>query len=217
MKPEKIMSKPSWKVEKHSAKKRKPMIKTIMSKNGSVRIFKAVTFVDQKNPTTPLEIKIPGPVIKKQQKVSKFTETSSLKVKPKITVSKESLKQEKTVPVRKKTERKRERKFRHVPSPEFSIKGSVCPPTEVARWAPASIDAQTKPYYEAWVDTTLTAISKNSKNDKLFYAKHADLLKTFRKALEQRPVSPELFYENFADENYAGRIKVRQKDSIRKK
>lgn len=194
------------KIERNSTR-RKPMIKTIMSKNGSVRIYKAVTFVDQKHPPTPLEINIPGDSMKKQ-KVSKFTDTSSLKLRTAATVSRASIK-EKPVAVRKKTERKRDRKNRHMPSPDISIRDNISPPTEVARWAPSSIDRYTKPYYEAWVNTTLAAISKSSKKDRLFYEKQRKcILESFQRALQERPISPELFYENFHDEKYTGRIKI---------
>lgn len=202
------------KFEKNSPQKatakRKPMIKTIMSKNGSVRIYKAVTFVDQKrSPPTPLEINIPCDPLKKH-KVSKFTDTNSLKLKSKPTVSRVSVK---PAVVRKKMERKRERKMKHVPSPDLSTGDMRSPPTEVARWAPACIDRHTKPYYEAWVNTTLAAISKCSKKDKLFFEKQRDsILQSFQRAIhEDRPQTPELFYENFADEKYTGRIKIRQR------
>ncbi|CAD0207053.1 unnamed protein product [Chrysodeixis includens] len=192
-----------------TASKRKPMIKTIMSKNGSVRIYKAVTFVDQKrSPPTPLEINIPCDSIKKN-KVSKFTDTSSLKVKTKPTVSRESTK---AAVVRKK-DRRRDRRSRHVPSPDLSTGDMRSPPTEVARWAPACIDRHTKPYYEAWVNTTLAAISKCSKKDKLYFEKQRkSILQSFHRAiLEDRPQTPELFYANFADEKYTGRIKITQR------
>lgn len=83
------------------------------------------------------------------------------------------------------------------------------PPTEVARWAPSSVDKHTKPYYEAWVNTTLAAISKNKNRDKLLNDEKF-MLQSFRKAFE-RPETPELFYSNFADERYTGRIKITQR------
>ncbi|KAH9637570.1 hypothetical protein HF086_014210 [Spodoptera exigua] len=189
---------------------RKPMIKTIMSKNGQVRVFKAVTFVDQVRNPTPLEISIPTDAMKKL-KVTKCTDTSSLKFKTKRNISQTSIKA-KPAPARKKVERKKEKKSLKIAlSPDCS-KEVVSPPTEVARWAPASIDEQTKPYYEAWVNTTLAAISKNTKKDKLFYEKYKEnLLASLKKAQQQRPATPELVYENFSDERYMGRIKVTQR------
>ncbi|XP_021197682.3 uncharacterized protein LOC110381644 [Helicoverpa armigera] len=195
------------KPERNSAKK-KPMIKTIMCKNGSVKIYKAVTFVEPKRKLTPLEIKIPVDGARKQ-KVSKYTDTNSLKFKPRPSSSRCSIK-EKSVPVKKKIDKRRDRKFRYVPSPDGSMKDSQSPPTEVARWAPASIDQQTKPYYEAWVNTTLAAISKNSRNNRQFYEKQREFLLSFQKAFEE-PRTPELVYENFTDEKYTGRIKITQR------
>ncbi|CAH0698298.1 unnamed protein product [Spodoptera exigua] len=187
---------------------RKPMIKTIMSKNGQVRVFKAVTFVDQVRNPTPLEISIPTDAMKKL-KVTKCTDTSSLKFKTKRNISQTSIKA-KPAPARKKVERKKEKKSLKIAlSPDCS-KEVVSPPTEVARWAPASIDEQTKPYYEAWVNTTLAAISKNTKKDKLFYEKYKEnLLASLKKAQQQRPATPELVYENFSDESSAWLFEAR--------
>lgn len=228
VKPDKVLSKPRWKT--NSPKKRKPIIKTVVSKTDSARIFKAVTFVDNVN-STPLEIKIPGEniIIKKQHKVSKYTETTPLKLKPKpnpnlptvrtIKYSKESIKiegKQSAAVVRKKpAERKKCRKFRNL-SPEFT-KAPACPQTEVARWAPASFDSQTQPYYDAWVDTTLTATTKHSKKDKSLYDYQMRLFKSFKRAMEERPESPDLFYDKFADERYAGRIKIKQTERRRGK
>ncbi|KAJ8704967.1 hypothetical protein PYW08_012287 [Mythimna loreyi] len=209
-------------------KKRKPIIRTITSKNGPMRVYKAVHFVDNHS-TTPLEISIPGSIVKKQQKVSKYTETNSLKLKPKVTVSKvssttkqskASVKEEKLTKlaaVRKRAEKRREKNFKRRRSPACSIKELPSPPTEVARWAPASVDPQTMPYYEAWINTTLATISKISKQDKLAYEKQAKLLKSFQKALEERPPTPELYYLKFTDERYTGRIKIRQPNKNQKK
>lgn len=207
IKPEKTSSRNAQSPNKHN---RKPMIKTIMSKNGQVRIFKAVTFVDQVKNPTPLEISIPTDAMKKL-KITKCTDTSSLKYKLKRSPSQTSLK-DRSSPVRKKVERKKEKKpQRYALSPKSS-KMIVSPPTEVARWVPASIDEQTKPYYEAWVNTTLAAISKNTKQDRLFYEKYkASLLASLKKAEQERPQTPELFYENFSDERYTGRIKITQR------
>ncbi|XP_050360268.1 uncharacterized protein LOC126780053 isoform X2 [Nymphalis io] len=81
----------------------------------------------------------------------------------------------------------------------------VSPPTEIAKWAPNSITDHTKPYYEAWINTTLAAMC--SKKDRLYLEKKK-IWKTFQKSLEQRPFSPELVYENYADERFTGKIRV---------
>ncbi|KAG6438516.1 uncharacterized protein LOC115453402 [Manduca sexta] len=179
--------------------RRKPVIKTIMSKNDTMRIFKAVTFVDQKKkPMTPLKINIPNDISKKPKPIETF------KPKVKATVSRVSVKEK---PVMKKTGKCR-RMRRHVTSPDMSVTRRVrSPPTEVAKWAPTSINHHTKPYYEAWVDTTLTAFSKNNK-DQQFLDKQA-IIRSFKRAFEDRPLSPELMYEKLSDEKFTGRIKVR--------
>ncbi|XP_022832329.1 muscle M-line assembly protein unc-89-like [Spodoptera litura] len=207
---EKTSSKNAQSSNKHN---RKPMIKTIMSKNGQVRIFKAVTFVDQVKNPTPLEISIPTDAMKKL-KITKCTDTSSLKLKLKRSPSQTSIK-DRSSPVRKKVERRKEKKPQKCALSPDSSKMIVSPPTEVARWAPASIDEQTKPYYEAWVNTTLAAISKNTKQDKLFYEKYkASLLASLKKAQQERPRTPELVYKNYSDERYTGRIKITQRSTL---
>lgn len=172
---------------------RKPIIKTVTVKNDN-RVYKAVTFVDQKQ-HTPLQINIPNEYKKKAKVVN-------LKVKLKL--SKESIKEK---PVKRV---KKHGKKRRVLSPELFMKGNASPPTEVAKWAPSCINHHTKPYYEAWVDTTLAAISKCSKKDKLYFEKQ-NIIQTFQRALLERPASPDLMYENYNDERYAGKIKVRQR------
>lgn len=80
-------------------------------------------------------------------------------------------------------------------------------PTEVVKWEPSCLTSQTRPYYEAWVDTTLTAFSKYSEQEKCVMEK--DLLKALQHL--KRPVSPELIYERLKDERYTGRIRIRRK------
>lgn len=218
--------------EENSLVKRKPIVKTITSKTGPVRIFKAVTFVDQFNPTTPLEIKIPGRITKKKQKFSKYTETSPLKYKPKTTFSKDSSstkpsisskqsnsqdKLTKLVSIRKRAERRRDSKFQNGRPSTSSFKEPPSPPTEVARWSSASVEPQTIPYYEAWIDTTPAAVSKITKQDKINYEKQVKLLKHFQQALQERPSSPDLFYAKCTDEKYTGRIRIRQSERSRRK
>lgn len=160
--------------------------------------------MDQKKKPTTLQIKIPNVV--KTVKNVKTVETNTVK-RIKTTVSRVSIK-EKTA--RKKTESKKKKASNdYGGSPDLSVR-MRSPPTEVAKWAPSSINRHTKPYYEAWVNTTLAAISKSSRKDKLFLEKQ-NILQSFQRALAERPETPELVYENFTDEKYTGRIKVKQR------
>ncbi|KAL0858517.1 hypothetical protein ABMA27_012379 [Loxostege sticticalis] len=193
-------------INARSAKKdsqRKPIIRTILTKNDTTKIYKAVTFVDQKKNKPTLQIKIPNEIAKNPKHLKSTESMDVKKITP--TLSGVSIK-EKTS--RKKLERKKRGK-RHIGSPPLPTKVHD-PPTEVAKWAPSSINRHTKPYYEAWVSTTLAAISKNSKKDKLFLEKQ-NLLQSFQRTLAERPETPELMYENFTDERYTGRIKVKQR------
>ncbi|KOB70630.1 Fad-dependent amine oxidoreductase [Operophtera brumata] len=104
---------------------------------------------------------------------------------------------------------KKRGKKRRVTSPVLPVKGAS-PPTEVAKWAPSCISHHTKPYYEAWVDTTLAAISSGSNRDKLFFDKQR-FIQSFQRALYERTELPDLTYENCNDERYTGRIKVSQR------
>ncbi|KAJ0184311.1 hypothetical protein K1T71_000734 [Dendrolimus kikuchii] len=175
--------------------KRKPIIKTIKTKNDA-KVYKAVTFVDDKD-TTPLHVNIP----EIKRRVSKII-TESMKARVKNIVSKVSLKEKN---VNRRDSRKRKQN-KHVTSPEASI-GKVSPPTEVAKWAPSCINEHTKPYYEAWVNTTLTAIARDGGNDELMLEKQR-IIESFKRALEDRPKTPELVLLN---EKYTGRITVRQR------
>ncbi|XP_034838816.1 cylicin-1-like [Maniola hyperantus] len=85
--------------------------------------------------------------------------------------------------------------------------GNGSPPTEVAKWAPSSINRHTQPYYEAWVDTTLAAVSRKTKKTQQYY-ENQELVKSFKNILQQRVESPELMYENYFDERYTGKIKI---------
>lgn len=179
-------------VKEAPCSQRKPIIKTLIVKNDN-RVYKAVTFVDQKQ-HMPLQINIPNEYKKKAKDSSKL----------KLKLSKESLKEKPIKRVKKRGKKAR------VLSPELFMKRNASPPTEVAKWAPSCINHHTKPYYEAWVDTTLAAISKCSKKDKLYFEKQ-NIVETFQRALLERSGSPDLVYENYNDERYAGRIKVRQR------
>ncbi|CAG9790608.1 unnamed protein product [Diatraea saccharalis] len=181
---------------------RRPVIKTITSKNDATKIYKAVTFVDRnKQKPTAIQVKLP------EYKTSK-TSNASAAIKK---VSKESILQREVTskPLPPKKTRKKTKLKRLAESPESLVRGGS-PPTEVAKWAPSSINKHTRPYYEAWVSTTLAAISKASKKDKLFLEKQ-HILETFQRALARRPETPDLIHENFNDERYTGRIKVRQR------
>ncbi|XP_075989952.1 uncharacterized protein LOC142985582 [Anticarsia gemmatalis] len=183
------------KTEKDPPVRKRPIIKTIMTKNGSMKVYKAVTFEEKKPQPTPLEINIPTDVVKKN-KPPKFD--SSLKCK--ITVSKASVKVKPDVKVKVS----KDKRNRRMSSPDYSRHS---PPTEVAMWAPSCITKHTKPYYEAWVDTTLTAVSKAPK-EKVLYEN--DYLDTFTSCVE-RPFTPELVYSQYADERYTGKIKITQR------
>ncbi|CAH2064598.1 unnamed protein product, partial [Iphiclides podalirius] len=98
---------------------------------------------------------------------------------------------------------KRRRKPNSSPSP---IKGAIneSQPTEVVKWSPSCLSSQTRPYYEAWVDTSLTAVSRCSERERLRLEREMETLQR-----SWRPVTPELLYERHDDESYTGRIRVR--------
>lgn len=181
--------------------KRKPIIKTITANNDSLRVYKAVTFVDQKK-SKPLEIKIPSEVKKVRSKPKLPKKDAHIQIEP----SKLSV-----VKVAKKRKEPRRRNIKDIlkypTTPAVSSAKILSPETEVAKWS--SSKNHTMPYYEAWVNTTLAAISKYSKKDKLYLEKQ-NLLQTFKRQLQQRQLSPELMYDKFEDERYTGKIKIRQ-------
>lgn len=106
--------------------------------------------------------------------------------------------------------KKKIKRLKRNSSPEMQTGNASPPPTEVARWAPASVNPHTKPYYDAWVNTTLAAISRNAAKDKNFLRKE-NLIRTFQRIIEERPQTPELKYVGFDEEKYAGRITVHHK------
>ncbi|RVE54900.1 hypothetical protein evm_000267 [Chilo suppressalis] len=197
-------------VDKDPTPQRRPVIKTVTSKNDSTKIYKAVTFVERDRlKQTALQVKLPD-----EYNTPKTSDTSATINKKNTEDTVEAKVEAKEVKTRKhlapkKAGRKRSKLKRLSESPESLVRGNS-PQTEVAKWAPASINKHTKPYYEAWVSTTLAAISKASKRDKLFLEKQ-HILQTFQRALATRPETPDLVYENFNDERYTGRIKVRQR------
>ncbi|XP_045526057.1 uncharacterized protein LOC123715193 [Pieris brassicae] len=170
---------------KKSESSRRPVITTIRSKHDT-KVYKAVTFTDLKHrEIRPIEIKIP--IVKRKEKVKSCDKNTN--------VSNSS-----------KEKKKRFRKKRSFLSPVLVKKGES-PPTEVAKWAPSCVNKLAIPYYEAWIDTTLAAISKSSKKDKVL--EKQKLIKSFKKFLE-RPQTPDLIYDHM-DERYTGKIKIKQR------
>ncbi|KPJ12614.1 hypothetical protein RR48_02247 [Papilio machaon] len=160
----------------------KPIIKDTSKSSPKTLSPKTVTFKDQR------------------LKSAKKTENRDNQVK---NVSNLKIKNKTKTPTTTKGQRRRKR---------FSASPVKCvinefPPTEVVKWEPSCLTSQTQPYYEAWVDTTLTAFSKYSDEEK--YIMEKDLLKALQHL--KRPVSPELIYERFKDERYTGRIRIRRK------
>ncbi|XP_026754695.2 homeobox protein 4-like [Galleria mellonella] len=192
------------KPEKVISVQKRPIINTVICKNDATKVYKAVTFAEhrKRQKLQPIQINIPNDASKKSR-----TKIELPKNQTKTTLSRISV-QEKPIS-RKPNHKKRERKFKNAQSPDPSLRNHS-PPTEVAKWAPNCINSHTKQYYEAWVDTTLAAVMKRSEKDKLFLEKQR-FLETFQRALAERPITPDLIYENLTDERYIGRIRVRQK------
>ncbi|KPJ00439.1 hypothetical protein RR46_07029 [Papilio xuthus] len=161
----------------------KPIIKDTTKSTPKTLSPKTVTFKDQRLKSAK----------KTENKDNKMKNISNIKMKNNKTKT----------PTTTKGLRRRKR---------FSASPAKCvinefPPTEVVKWEPSCLTSQTQPYYEAWVDTTLTAFSKYSEHEKSIMEK--DLLKALQHL--KRPVSPELIYERFKDERYTGRIRIRRK------
>ncbi|XP_053622443.1 uncharacterized protein LOC128682017 isoform X3 [Plodia interpunctella] len=159
---------------------RRPIIKTITSKDDKYKVFKAVKFVEKKAQPTQLQITMPT-TIKKPKETKSIATKSSVKEK-----------------------RKKETNAKPILSSDVAVK-IKSPPTEIAKWV--NVD-HAKVYYEAWVDTTLAAISKKVK-EKNFDKKK--LIKTFEKALAERPASPGIDYKLLLDEQYTGKIRVNKR------
>ncbi|CAG5001128.1 unnamed protein product [Parnassius apollo] len=105
----------------------------------------------------------------------------------------------------KTSKRRRKKKNNSQSSNESDI--NEFPPTKVAQWAPSCLTSHTRPYYEAWVDTSVTAVSRCSEKEKLMIEK--ELIKSFQES--KRPVTPEEMYGNFNVEKFMGRIIVRHR------
>ncbi|XP_063631142.1 uncharacterized protein LOC134802414 [Cydia splendana] len=163
--------------EKNNNRKSKPAIKTLTSKMDA-RVHKAVTFVEL-NARKP-QVKIPN-----------YPKPNS---KIPVIVVKNSKTPQST---------KRFRKTVRQASPTFKSAESM--PTEIAKWVPESVDAHTRPYYDAWVSKTATASTK------LLKEANVDRAKLLRRLELEIRRSPELLYRKFAEEEYAGRIRVKRR------
>ncbi|XP_049884449.1 uncharacterized protein LOC126379675 [Pectinophora gossypiella] len=177
---------------------RKPIIKTLVSK-GDCKVYKAVTFVDKKTKSTPLRITMPSSKTQRGDGSRLIgTETpDSTRSKYKVAST-----PEKPVTNRKNKIVKRTRKS----SPELSVRENAKPPlTEVAKWAPLSVNPHTQPYYEAWVNKTPAAMSRDPEEEK-FYLEQQDLLQALQqKAKNKTPSQTTL---SLVDEHYTGKITV---------
>ncbi|XP_045783499.1 E3 ubiquitin-protein ligase BRE1-like isoform X2 [Maniola jurtina] len=148
--------------------------------------------------------KVPTNTLSKTSKIPKIQNNAVMKITRKMRMSQSS---ESRSTVKTKISKTEKRKRLKNKLSHFSlVTGNGSPPTEVAKWAPSSINKHTQPYYEAWVATTLAAVSRNSKKNQQFY-ENQKLEKSFATLL-QRDESPELMYENYLDERYTGKIKI---------
>ncbi|XP_046975984.1 uncharacterized protein LOC124542096 [Vanessa cardui] len=192
-------SKPNVKMDNtsHPANKR-PLIKTITDTNDATKTYKAVTFTERK-PQKAIKIKIPV--------VNNVRKTNIPKLINRHQRNKMDTRNNFDENVNSKRNSKFDKKIKHrreIVSPIRERYG-VSPPTEIAKWAPNTITDHTRPYYEAWINTTLSAIC-NKKDET--YLEKKKIWKTFQKSLEDGSFSPDLIYENFTDERFTGRIRV---------
>ncbi|XP_047542974.1 MATH and LRR domain-containing protein PFE0570w-like [Vanessa atalanta] len=192
-------SKPNIKMDNtsHQINKR-PLIRTITDTHDATKTYKAVTFTERK-PQRAIKIKIPNINNVKKTNIPKLVNRHQRnKIDGKNNVEDNVI---------SKSKSKFDKKIKHrreLVSPVRERNG-VSPPTEIAKWAPNSITDHTRPYYEAWINTTLSAIC--SKKDGLYLDKKK-IWKTFQQTLDERSYSPELIYENFADERFTGKIRI---------
>ncbi|KAG7306681.1 hypothetical protein JYU34_008105 [Plutella xylostella] len=84
------------------------------------------------------------------------------------------------------------------------------PETEVAKWEPSCINRQTKPYYEAWVDKTLTAFYKTKKDDEIDRAKRNILENYQRKLILGKEFENQIKNKDLKDEKFVGKIRVKR-------
>ncbi|XP_004922205.1 uncharacterized protein LOC101735363 [Bombyx mori] len=177
-----------------------PITSTLISDNDRTRIYKVVRFINRKPQKGSIQIDLTS----RAKKTSKYTETERREAKrpPEIASG-----VDKKPDIKNSGSRRRFRR-KQVASPASLRKASFSPPTEVAKWAPTCLNRETKPYYEAWVNTKLAAVSRGCDlNDR----ERTRLMETFRKALECRIDSPELVYEDLTDEKFTGRIRIKCK------
>ncbi|XP_063372007.1 uncharacterized protein LOC134660211 [Cydia amplana] len=151
---------------------------------------------------TKPEIKTIASMDARVYKAVNFVEQNARK--PYVKIPKDPKSKPKNISVkRSKTSQNTKRRRRAVPQPSPSFKSAVSMPTEIAKWVPESVDQHTKPYYDAWVSKTATASTKLEAS-----LEKSKLLKRLELAVKK---SPELMYKKYAEERYAGRIRVRRR------
>lgn len=170
----------------------KPIIKTITSPDS--KVYKEVIFDGKQTQKRALQINLPSQS-KPTEHREKGSNTTINKIKPK----------EIKVKNNKNLYKEKEKRLS---SPEFLKKPS--PKTEIARWGNSSVSSHTKPYYEAWVSTTLAAVSKisNEDKDKMLIEKDK-IIECLQRALAKRTQSPDIAYNILKDQKYVGKIKVK--------
>ncbi|KAL4708899.1 hypothetical protein ACJJTC_001698 [Scirpophaga incertulas] len=166
--------------------RRRPVVKTV-TKTDDSKIYKEVSFVNEKAKLKTLHVNIPVTYNPKTSATSTESNTAKTKANSK-----------------ERNRIKGVRKRNYVTSPDPCSR--LTPTTEVSKWTSPS--ANTKSFHEAWVKTTLEAMSRSKKNDKLYLEKK-QILGKFQRSLSERPTSPELY--DFNDERYTGRIRVKQR------
>ncbi|CAK1592076.1 unnamed protein product [Parnassius mnemosyne] len=166
----------------------KQIINSTPSKNSTMKISKAVSFKEPLNISNRLG--------------NSHIKATSLDANFKRQVVINKTKVQNSV----KTSKRRRKKKNNSPSSN-KIDINEFPPTKVAQWAPSCLTSHTQPYYEAWVDTNVTAVSRCSEKEKLMIEK--ELIKSFQES--KRPVTPEGVYGNFNDEKFMGRIIIKHR------
>ncbi|CAH2211043.1 jg21919 [Pararge aegeria aegeria] len=184
---------------------------THLSSAGSlVNNTKTTNVLDSNNPNLTKNPKISTDTLLGTSKITKLLQCEAIGMKkfakaPKIIQNNNSVSR---TSVRTKISKKDKRKRLKCKLSRFSLSPeSASPETEVAKWAPNSIDEHTKPYYEAWVTPTLSAVSRDPKKDKLYH-ENQKLIKTLKKLMERESESYELIHENYMDARFTGKIKI---------
>ncbi|KAJ2941778.1 hypothetical protein O0L34_g10584 [Tuta absoluta] len=204
--------------------KRKPIIKTITAREGdSKRIYKSVSFVQQQSkvplkihtaPKTVRAARTRSPLRTGKNKHSSphsqkskhsdpsHTDTICTDATSKV-AHRNSLSSVQKLVMNRGCKSKR-RRIRYC-SPEDTV-APPPPVTEMAKWAPQSVNDHTKHYYEAWVNTTLAAISSDSekmRREKELIVKQMQMKLEYQAAMEK-------YDDDFSDEKYTGRIVIRR-------